>query len=163
MDKLRIIIGDDSFANEDCCYDAMICMFDSMTKAAGCSEAFSLPIVTKEGLYLGKNIVPYASEVEIKTVSSVDELISEARRGHYDLVVTDLDYCDFGESQGGERVIDALQGSQTLALCTSSLPRGSDLGSKVDILSAPSITEAAIKWDDLGRKISQYYMTKDKK
>ncbi len=166
MDKLRIIIGDDSFASrEEMAKDAIDNMFIGMADAANYKEAFPIRTEQEGNLYIGRNVVPYVGEIQVRAVPSVDELISEAEQGEYDLVVTDLQYGAFGGDRGGEKVVDALQGKQSLALCTSSyVVRDFGLGSRVNILASPRSEgyDRVNKFDFLGQKISQFYMKKDK-
>lgn len=170
MDKLKILIGDDSFASEEyVAKNAVSNMFVGMAEAANYREAFPIKVKQEGKMYVGKNVIPYADDVHARAVSSVDELLSEARQGEYDLIVTDLQYGRFGDIEnrqgttwGGERVIDALQGKHTLALCTSSyvIP-DSSLGRMVDILASPEFV--GDKFELLGREISRFYMTKENK
>src|SRR3989344_2146352 len=162
-DQLRILIGDDSFAKEnEKAKDAVDSMFCSMAETAQHNKAFPIRTELESGMYIGRNVVPYAAEIQIKAVPSVEELIREAEEGRYDLVVTDLEYGKFGGERGGVKVIDKLQGNHTLALCTSSQDCQllADLGNRVQILAAPGLEEVFVlnKFELLGEKISQFYL-----
>ncbi|MBI5392987.1 hypothetical protein HZA96_03895 [Candidatus Woesearchaeota archaeon] len=165
MEKLRIVIGDDSFADERA-EDAVDIMFCSMAETAKYKEAYPIRTKLEGNMYTGRNVVPYTAEIQVRTVKSVDELIREAEQGTYDLVVTDLDYDQFGGERGGVNVIDHLQGKYTLALCTSSRDRHllADLGSRVQILAATGLEDDFVlnKFELLGKKISQFYMEEEK-
>ena len=97
MSKLRIIIGDDCFADgSERAKDAVDGMFCSMAEAANYKEAFPIRTELEGDRYVGRNVVPYAAEIQVRAVTSADELIREVGQGRYDLVVTDLEYCQFG-------------------------------------------------------------------
>ncbi|MBS3175384.1 hypothetical protein J4440_05875 [Candidatus Woesearchaeota archaeon] len=163
MITLSILIGDDSFAEKtDRASSAVDNMFVAMAEVANYKEAFPIRTELKDDIYVGRNIVPYAAKIHVRTVKSADELIREAEQSPYDLVVTDLEYGNFGGDRGGINVINNLQGKNTLALCTSSrdLDLLNDLGRRVQILAAPGLEEIFIldKFELLGKKISQFYM-----
>ena len=120
MITLSILIGDDSFAEKtDRASSAVDNMFVAMAEVANYKEAFPIRTELKDDIYVGRNIVPYAAKIHVRTVKSADELIREAEQSPYDLVVTDLEYGNFGGDRGGINVINNLQGKNTLALCTS--------------------------------------------
>ncbi len=164
MITLNILIGDDGFENSDTAKDAIDNMFFGMADILKYKKAFPIRTEREGDLYVGRNIVPYVTEVCVRTVKSVDELICEAGQGEYNLVVTDLQYGAFGGDRGGERVIDALQGRQPLVLCTSSyVVRDFGLGSRVDILASPRAEgyDRMNKFEFLGWKISEFYMKRN--
>lgn len=166
MTTLKILIGDDNFASGSGTVKmALSSMFIAMAKAANYKEAFPIRIEAEGEVYIGRNITPYASEIQVRAVPSVEELIQEAGAGQYDLVITDLEYGQFGGDRGGVEVIDHLQDSQTVALCTSCSDRRllADLGSRVQILAAPALegSFAPGKFELLGEKIHQYYQRKE--
>jgi CheY-like chemotaxis protein len=164
MTPLKILIGDDGFASGSRTIKmALSSMFIAMAQAADYQEAFPIGVESEGEMYVGRQIVPYVSEIQVRAVQSVEELLSEARQKQYDLVVTDLDYGEFGGKLGGAEIIDQLRDSYTLALCTSCSDRRllADFGSRVQILAAPALEDGALKYESLGKKIHQYYQKKE--
>ena len=83
MSNLNILIGDDSFAESDSVSSAVDNMFVAMAEAANYKEAFPIRTELKDDIYVGRNIVPYATEINVRAVKSVDELIREAKEKQF--------------------------------------------------------------------------------
>jgi hypothetical protein len=169
MKKLEILIGDDCFADLSTAKSAISNMFVAMAETANYREAFPIRIEQEDNIYVGRNIVPYASEIRVTAVKSVAEMISEAQNGNYDIIITDLEYGQFGGESGGIDVIDNVTSNATIALCTSSTNKKllTDLRSRVDILAAPELEEnyslllGGGKFGLVGEKLSKHYVVSE--
>ncbi len=163
MKPLTILVGDDAFEHQMNAKLALGSMFMQMAVAANHKGAFPIKLGFEDGDYVAKNVVPYSSEVRVRAVHSVDEVVSEAQRRSYDLVVTDMEYRKFGGDEGGVKVIEDLAGTP-VALCTNSsrheLLHG--LKDKVCIMAAPALESdfCGTKFDLLGEKVSKYFAEK---
>lgn len=160
MKPITILVGDDAFEREINVKLALGSMFMQMAVAANHKEAFPIKMAFEDGDYVAKNVVPYSSEIRVRAVHSVDAVVAEAQKRPYDLVVTDMEYGDFGGDEGGVHVIERLPNSP-VALCTSSSRKDllQTLKDKVHIMAAPAleVDYCGTKFDLLGEKVSKYF------
>jgi len=106
--SLDILLGDDGFTSVGSIKSDLLLTFVSLWKNSGKSQEKPITISREENLYTCE----YApledfSQINVRVVPTVEEMIEESIKGNYDWIVTDMNYGS-GREMGCVQVINSI-------------------------------------------------------